>query len=50
MVDSTKVKKLKLSEYELGKTLGTGEKNILTKDHSVEFDSQKIKPQENMWQ
>jgi hypothetical protein len=45
MVDKTPIKKIKLAEYDLGTTLGTG-KEKLTQDHLEESESLKIRSQE----
>ena len=42
MVDKTPIKKIKLSDYDLGTTLGTG-KVAITKDPSEELESRKTK-------
>lgn len=46
----TKIKKLKLNEYDLGQTLGTGIIINYYKDHSVEFVYQNTNPQGNLQQ
>ena len=45
----TKIKKLKLNEYDLGQTLGTGS-YIMNKDLLVEFVYPSIRLQENFQQ